>query len=196
MAIRSPQEPVYYYECSAGDFHLVYFIPPNELRRLQANGITEQALKDFPDGVDLDCTEADFRDFHQLYGWRPASDPEALRETFLAIFSSTRHWKTFRGTGLIPAQDLDRQLGRVQQELERLPVASDADVARPRIAAGDRRRQRALDGRRKAALKKMRLPGIDVGQDLHGQRFSRSGTYSDGDSAVEVFSRLHEKRGR
>ena len=101
MAICSPREPVYYYECSAGGFRLVYFVPPDDLRQLYgANKISEQALQDFPDGVDLGCTEADFRDFEELYGWRPAADPVQIRRAFLALFSSTRRWKTFRGSAI------------------------------------------------------------------------------------------------
>ena len=92
MEIRSPTEPVYYYECSAGDFRLTYFIPPEELDRLIAGGkISAAVTDDFPDGVDLDCTEPDFAEFEGSYGtdrprtpsscW-PRSSPYCLqRET-------------------------------------------------------------------------------------------------------------------
>ena len=34
MASLSPKENVYYYECSNGEFRLVYFMPPDELGEL------------------------------------------------------------------------------------------------------------------------------------------------------------------
>ena len=72
MAVASPSERVYYYECSNGRFRLTYFIPPGELKRLCAKKrISPQAEKDFPDGVDLGCTEPDFKVFEETYGFRP-----------------------------------------------------------------------------------------------------------------------------
>jgi hypothetical protein len=47
MAISSPKETVYYYECSNGQFRLVYFIPPDKLQELvEQNRISPQVLED------------------------------------------------------------------------------------------------------------------------------------------------------
>ena len=42
--VAAPRDPVYYYECSGGDFRLVYFMPPDELRRLKQRGELSQEL--------------------------------------------------------------------------------------------------------------------------------------------------------
>ena len=95
MEIASPKEPVYYYECSGGRYRLVYFIPPGVLRSLHEQGrISQLALDDLPDGVDLGSTEADFAEFERLYGYRPPHEPSALLQAFFAVFSTTRNWRS------------------------------------------------------------------------------------------------------
>lgn len=191
MPICSPREPVYYYECSAGDFRLVYFIPPESLARLPRG---KKILTDFPDGLDLDCTEPDFTDFHDVYGWRPTADPEALQRAFFAIFSSTRGWKKFQGTGSIRAQELEAHVGPVGSELDArnaTPAVRPSDV---RLKAKERRSLIARRSVTQKALEKMPVEGIDGKLNLRRQGFSKPRMQAQGDSAEEVFSRLHQKR--
>jgi len=199
MEVVSPSESVYYYECSHGRFRLTYFIPHDELQRLHSGErISSQALEDFPDGVDLGCTEADFDVFEQTYGFRPKQDPGALRRAFLAILSSTHSWQRFRGSGFLAAGDLERHVERVEHVLPASepvrgvlePLGSPASL-KQRRQMGHRRavRRKRTDN----ALRKMRIEGIDPKRTLSEQRFTPI-KVSKGTPAEEVFVQLHRKQ--
>ena len=199
MEIASPKEPVYYYECSAGRYRLAYFIPPGELQRLHEEGrISDLALKDLPDGVDLSCTEPDFVEFEELYGYRPPYDPDALLRAFFAVFSTTRKWKSFRGSGFIPASDLEMQMEAVEAELEEAdlePVAPEPPPAEASAKQRKRRRVRQSAQQKKIrnAIKKRPAKGIDPRKSLRQQEFSKI-TMGEGKTAEEVFSELYLKQ--
>lgn len=132
MSVAIPRERCYYYECSDGRVRLTYFIPPNELDDMVAAGQISPAVReDFPDGVDLDCTEPDFADFHAEYGYRPDHDPEALQNAFYAIFTSTRGWRTYRGSGLIPAEELESRIPEVDRSVREAVPEAPAVLGEP-----------------------------------------------------------------
>ncbi len=123
--VRSPKESVYYYECSYGNFRLTYFIPFDELARLDKIGkINKQVLEDFPDGVDLRVGETDYVDFQKSYGYRPEVNPEAAKNAFYSILSTTKDWRDFRGSGIIPAKDVENQIGDLEKKVgtENVPL--------------------------------------------------------------------------
>ena len=199
MEISSPIEPVYYYECSAGSFRLTYFIPPVELDRLITAGRIEARVKeDYPDGVDLDCTRPDFEVFERSYAYRPEVDPEALQAAFYAMFSSTRNWRRFRGTGLIPKADLERQTAPVAAELEAEGMEAEVPEPLPIDRPLPERRRRMVEQVRHRArvertLEKMEVEEIDSSRDMRQQKFSRI-KRSAGRPAAEVFDALHRER--
>ncbi len=199
MAVASPRKHVYYYECSHGRFRLTYFIPPGELQRLRAdNRISPQAEKDFPDGVDLDCTEANFRAFKEAYGFRPKKDPDALRRAFYAILSTTRNWKKFYGSGFIPAADLEQHVDAVDGALvQKKLLEMEVEAPRAELSLKQRRKlkhRRAMQMKQAhSVLREMRVKGIDPKRTLSQQEFSRIGM-ADGTRAEEVFIRLHQKQ--
>lgn len=203
MDVSSPIEPAYYYECSAGRFRLTYFIPPEEIDRLvEAGSLLSHTRGDFPDGVDLDCTEPDFAEFEGSYGYRPDVDPEALQAAFFAMFSSTRNWKRFRGTGLIPKADLEALVEPVTLKLETEGV--EAEGIAPRDAGSEvaplplreRRRRMVRQVRNKArlqrSLEKMQVRVVDARRDMREQSFSEI-KKSRGKPAAEVFDALHRE---
>lgn len=199
MEISIPNEPVYYYECSAGRFRLVYFIPPDELRRLKDQGLlADQALIDLPDGVDLGCTGPDFVEFEQLYGYRPPLEPEALQRAFFAILSSTRRWKAFRGSGDMLAVDLETQVERVEIELTNRdlgPLSVEPLADRPTLKQRRKRtKQREIRQTRiEKTLRDLPIEGVDPKKTLHQQQFSPI-TRGAGKPADVVFSELHQRR--
>ena len=199
MAIASPSQPVYYYEVSAGRFRLVYFMPPEELERLHHEGlISSEALADFPDGIDLDCTTPDFNEFAELYGYRPECDPEALGRAFFAIFSTTSKWQKTRGSGFIPAADLEGGIASVDAALrDRDAVPADAVPIAATASRVERRQQMdtraAQQSRVFEVLEEITVDGIDAGQELGAQQFSEI-SWSDGDPAEKAFVRLHRKQ--
>ncbi len=125
MPIKSPDERVYYYECSYGKYRLTYHIPQSELTQLiKENKIKKQVQEDFPDGVDLRVGETDYTDFKETYGYRPKTDPQIAEKIFYTFLSSTKNWKQFRGSGLIPAKEIDQKTpesGLLQTTVETRP---------------------------------------------------------------------------
>jgi hypothetical protein len=200
MAIRSPKEAVYYYEASNGEFRLVYYIPPEELDRLFQDGsVQKTVLEDYPDGVDLNVTRPDFDELQERYGYRPDNDPEELRRAFFAMLSSTRDWQTFRGSGFIPAADLEPLAKTVENSLQQedlLPEEIDPSVA---FSLPDRRAQSARQAvqqeRMVEHLEQMEVKGINPGLTLREQRF-RPIEMQEGKSAEEVFTKLQRKGGK
>lgn len=202
MEVSLPIEPVYYYECSAGAFRITYFMPPEELRSLiEATAIRPRVLEDYPDGVDLDCTEPDFADFERRYGYRPEVDPQALQSAFFALLSSTRNWRRFRGTGFLPKGDLEKLVEPVVGELDREGLLVEPPVSEPSEPSEPSHRERRRrtvaevqrETRRKRALEKMDIREVDSGKDMRQQSFSRI-RRSAGRSAAEIFDALHRTR--
>lgn len=199
MAIKSPKEAVYYYEANNGKFRLVYFIPPEKLEQLAQDGrINAEVLEDYPDGVDLNVTTPDYEEFHELYGYRVKNDPEELQRAFFAMLSGTRNWQSFRGSGFIPAADLEPVAETVEESLQEedlLPEELDFSMS---FSLPDRRaqsaRQAAQQERMAEHLEQMEVEGIDPGLTLREQKF-RPIEMQEGKSAEEVFTKLQRKGG-
>lgn len=199
MSVKVPEERVYYYECSAGRFRLVSFLPRVELGRLAAAGrIDQKVLEDFPDGVDIDCTAADFDEFEKSYRYRPEHGADELRAAFLAIFSSTRDWTGFRGSGFLPASSIEDRLEPVEPILRRTAAEAEPEVASTEPTPLEQRvrrarRRSALRRRRTQALERLEMDGIDPGKDLRQQSFGTI-QMSEGEPAPEFFAKVHRQR--
>ena len=199
MAITSPNENVYYYECNNGQFRLFYFMPPRELKGLcDENHISPNVLKDFPDGVDLGCTEADFKEFKNTYGYTIPLNPCALQHAFYAILSTTRNWKKFCGSGFIPAADLERHMKKVDVALLKEKKIKEAVKPPPDQLSlkqlHQRRRRQAVQQRQTyEVLRKLQVKGVDPDRTLLQQKFSTIKMAED-EGAEEVFIRLHQKK--
>jgi hypothetical protein len=199
MTIATPNEPVYYYECSNGAFRLFYCLPADELKGLcRENQISPHVLEDYPDGVDLGCTEVDFAVFDTAYGYRPESSPDVLRQAFFAILTSTHNWKKFRGTGFIPAADLERHVGTIEAELQKKvskQALLRATAKKPSLAQRrKRRRGHAIRQKRTIdVLKKIQVKGIDPKLTMAKQEFSPIAT-TKGEDAEKIFTKLFQKQ--
>ena len=208
MPIKSPNERVYYYECSYGTFRLTYYIPYEDLEKLCKEGkISEQALIDFPDGVDLRVGETDYMDFKKSYGYRPEVDPELARSLFYTIYSSTKNWTKFRGSDLIPARDLEGTIGDIAESVKSsknrllfdliktpltfVPEEMDkTDLKRYRM-----NRKKYSNNQKKVDnfLKKIKPEGIDSAQTLLNQKFSKI-QWTKGDNLEDVYARIQKKK--
>ncbi len=126
MSISLPTEPVYYFECYNGEFRLTYFIPIRKLRDLVKKGhANESILKDFPIGVDIDCYEQEFNDFKKTYSLKLPYSPEDMADAFFAIFTSTKNWKNFIGTGYLRAIDVERHIKEVSRGIKDLDIIEE-----------------------------------------------------------------------
>ncbi len=197
MSVAAPTERAYYYECSGGRFRLTLFIPRGILQGMVDGGqISVEVIADFPDGVDLDCTEADFDDFQQVYGYRPLWNADQLRAAFFAMFSTSRDWQSFRGTGFIRADDLEENINPIQQELESVQLSPPSFGAPPLefekrrqwVQAQVQQESRAID-----LLKSLSVKIVDPTKTIQQQDFSK--VQMEGRAAEDVFLHLHQKRG-
>ncbi|NNC89642.1 MAG: hypothetical protein HKN82_14400 [Akkermansiaceae bacterium] len=205
MPVEVPAEPVYYYECSNCEFRLIYSIPANELERLVAEGKADKkVLYDYPDGADLTCSETDFAEFHHDYGYRPAHDPEALRNAFYAIWTDTRNWQKTTAAGFIPAGVIEENLPVVEEAappplslprgMRSLRAPAPVHVQVPLKARRKFQKARESHQRRlKSALKRMRTKGVNRRKTLDAQDFGKI-KMQKGEPAQELFIRLNQNR--
>lgn len=201
MKLSLPIEPVIYYECSYGKFRLSFHIPPEQLDILIAQKkVSPKVLEDFPDGVDLNCIESRFAEFQDRYGYRPPLAPESIHRAFLALLSSTRDWKNFRGAGFVPVKDVERFVEQVDAYLEQnlatdehIPGLPDQPTLEQRRTYRDQRLRR--ESVVQHLLEQVPLEGIDPDRSLKNQQFS-SIEMSPGVNAAEFFSELQRTRGR
>ena len=199
MAIASPNENVYYYECNNGQFRLFYFMPARQLKELcDKKRISRKVLEDFPDGVDLGCTEADFKRFEEDYNYTIPLDPRALRNAFYAIFSTTRKWEKFRGSGFIPAADLEGRLNKVDGVLKKEKIILEGvkptqEKLSLRQLHRSRRREDVLERKTHKVLQKLQVKGINPDLTLPEQKFSDI-KRQRGVDAKEVFLKLHQQK--
>ena len=201
MDISLPKEPVYYYECSSGTFRLTYFMPLEYLREIvEQGGVSGKVLEDYPDGVDIGCTEPDFEEFHRLYGYRPSTAPDSILRAFYALLTTTRDWKKYRGTGFISAKDIQNYVEVVDARLERDHLAPEAIPKLPAHPSIEERRQRMIQIARRQSkvsnyLKQLPVEGIDPKLPLNQQKFT-SIEVREGEKAAEVFTRLLRSKGK
>ncbi len=222
MPIKSPNERIYYYECSYGNFRLTYFIHYGDLEKLSNEGdIQKQVLEDFPDGVDLRVGEVDYRDFKESYGYRHKVGPEVALNAFSTIYASTKNWKKFRGSGIIPAVDLEGQIAEIEKRVKDEKDLFFVDFLKtprerikpkiPKIMKVDDfvilqtdkkeleqyRRNRSKQSKEQRAvdkyLKKIKPRRINPRQTLQKQRFSEI-QWTEGDKIEDVFARIQRKR--
>jgi len=201
MSVALPKQTVYYYECSYGDFRLTYFMPPVFLEQLiSEDRIHAAVLEDFPDGVDLGCTEADFDEFEETYGYRHSTEPRFLRAAFLALYSSTHDWQNYHGTGLVPAVKLERIAAEVAESIEPEIAEPPAFESLVEPESLDERRERLEQQTENAAavqasLEALAVEGVNPDRSMGGQDFGEI-AMDDGENVLEVYSRLQLKQRR
>jgi hypothetical protein len=201
MKITLPDEPVYYYECSNGDFRLTYYLPIELLHQLvNTDQISADVLKDFPDGVDLDCTEPDFNEFQRHYHYRPEPAPDAIQRAFFTLLTSTKGWRNFRGSGFISARDIEQFVETVEshRETEHLRVEDIPELPiHPSLRERRERNSRVavLESELAGYLESLPLKGIDPNLRLDQQQLS-SIRMQDGENVAEAFTKLLKNQGK
>jgi hypothetical protein len=209
MTIKSPNERVYYYECSYGKFRLIYHIPPSELEKLsKQNKIEKQVLEDYPDGLDLRVEETDYKDLGTTYGYRPEVDPETAKKLFYMIYSATKDWKKNTATGLIAAKDIENKILDLEKNVrERLlsslkktgllttPIKKDKEsphkeLKHYRMARKTQfKKQKELDNHLRKHVPKI----IDPKQTLQNQRLSKI-EWTEGENIKDILTKTQQKR--
>lgn len=195
--VETPTQPAYYYECSYGRFRLTYFIPLEELRRLVAAGeIKASVVEDFPDGVDLDCTEPDFNDFRDTYEYRPSFDAVQLCNAFLAIYSTTDQWKSNHCTGFVMASVVEKNLESIREKLREKSLLPGVDEASIESAPTLQARRELLvanalkDQKAQDVLIEMNVDSVASEMPIQSQDFNFI-PMTKGIPIQEIFERLH-----
>ena len=202
MSVETPSEPSYYFECSFGRIRLTYFVPADHLSQMVSDGrINQNVLKDFPDGVDIDCTEPDFEEFKVCYGFRPEYNADLLRDSFFAMYSTTRDWKSFHGTGFVKAAELERNVETVKEtfaseeilpDTVRRPIPMDVEFPKRRDIS---QAQTQMQTKIAKALIDLQVEDVAADKTINQQPFARV-PMSGKKTAADVFQNLHQKRNR
>lgn len=96
------QRDSYYYEVNSQGVLLLHCIPRHTLITMIDNGdISARALVDYPDGIDMECSEGGFEEFTRLYDYKPRHNPNDLMEAF------KKAPRTRKSTGEIPGAKLE-----------------------------------------------------------------------------------------
>ena len=135
-----------------------------------------------------------FQEFEREYEYRPRIDPEILRQAFFAILSSTYNWKKFRGSGLIPATDLEQTIEIIQgvvprEDFEPVFLKVPTEKLPLKEFRQFRRKQAAQQKRTMDLIQSFPVEGIDPKRTLAKQKFSDI-SMSEGKNAEEIFFQL------
>lgn len=200
MTVQTPVELAYYYECSYGDFRLTYHIPIEILEEMVEGGkIARVALRDYPDGIDLDCSPPDFNDFEKRYKFRPPFEPEPLRRAFKTLFSSMEDWDNFRGTGFLAASYLEGLISRVDQSLKDRDVDLPEDLPVPERPTKEEARQAAIEQTQQQELVDFVLKAIPL-EEIVSEKPKNiqelSPKMNKGEAAPSIFTRAHKGQRR
>ena len=204
MKVQMPLEPAYYYECSYGNFRLVYHIPYLILENLFSEGkITKEALEDFPDGADINCTPGEYEFFHNTYQYEPSVKPEQLRRAFFALFSSLdlgSPWEEFLGSGYVKASRLENMSVVVNESLRKVDDWLVEELSLPPDSSfQDLRRVRSEQFTQQADVDRtlqdisLNLVKEEFETDPHPTRQSLFPEMDDGESPEVIFARAQKK---
>ena len=204
MSVEVPAEPVYYYECSNGNFRLNYFIPFERLEELVAEGaLKKEVLEDYPDGIDLNCTKHDFDEFEAHYGYRPKYKAETLQSAFYAIWTDTHDWEQTTHADFISADVIENSIP--QEEMSELPeiTAPTEDIETAQIIGPDLKERRSRQTRRNlkqrqilSKLQNLRVRNVNPEAPIYAQKFVPP-KMQEGEKAQNVFIRLSQNlRGK
>ena len=204
MPVQMPLESAYYYECSYGNFRLVYHIPYAELERLVSNrDINKQVLEDYPDGADINCTPAEYEVFTRTYQYEPPAKPEQLRRAFFTLFSSLdlgSTWEEFLGSGYVKASRLENLSAVVDDSLrsvdtklvEEFTLPDDHSFEDLRRVRFDQFTQQAAVDRTLQEISLDLVTG-EFDADLPRNRQSLIPDMDEGESPEDIFSRAQKK---
>jgi hypothetical protein len=197
MPVQTPVELAYYYECSYGKYRLTYHIPIQILEQMVENGdISKNALRDYPDGIDLDCTLPDYKEFKKRYKYRPPYDPEPVRRAFKSLISSLEDWDTFHGSGFLSASYLEGLVPKVEETLKQWEddIAGPATRLEPEAVPPDPRQQVIEQAEQQKLvdhiLKAIPLEEIDPDQPKSRRKLTPK--MSGDEAAPTLFSRAHK----
>lgn len=200
IPVEVPAENVYYYEVNRGDFRLLYFIPAGELKNLISAGrCNHQALVDYPDGVDLPCTESAFREFKEEYGYRPEYAPDDLRNAFYAVWTDTSDSKDGTHSGFLPSAVLEECIPDVKEISATIETEIGPKVEFQEASIEQRRRYQAgldsMQAELKRKLESFHVDSVDGKRSIAEQAFQKI-RMQEGMPIDELFNQMNRNSER
>ncbi len=198
MGVTVPIERCYYYECQNASARLTQFIPAEILQKwITKEKIDPKILDHFPDGVDLDCTDADFKEFSENYQYVHPFTAEQIQNTFFAIFSTTKNWKKYRGSGLIHARELENNIEVVEKDVvDKVKLKYKGRIVAPKTIFQKNTITVNLDRQQKDLIKQLiaiPIKQIDTSKPIHQQRLSKI-KMSKGENPEKIFMALNQRK--
>ena len=122
-----------------------------------------------------------------------------LKNAFFAIFSSTKNWKKFRGTGYINAEDIENQLAPLQSEIADKKIMPEKGLKiSPELSF--KQKQFIKRGKRKKKselhkfLTKYSVRGVDKSKGLKDQKFTEIQMEGGSEDSSQFFARVTKKQ--
>jgi hypothetical protein len=104
MTIKTPKEIVYYPVSRNESDRLMCWIPYDELKKMvDKNKVDKKILIDYPDGLDIEITDEELKEFRDIYGLKLKSKPKSL----LLAYEFLKDKKMIKAPRYINGKNLD-----------------------------------------------------------------------------------------
>ena len=203
LSVETPEMPAYFFEITQRRKRLIYCIPLERLVELvEEKHARKTILRDYPDGVDIEVSEASFNWYSMRYRLKPPGPGPAwaLYKAFDAIYQRYREKKReakdeFLGTGYIQDEVLEELAWKMYEELEKCQLLKKPETRKKRLRKRDVRMKRQKADLEwidhvKNVLAEISVPEINVEKSFNEQTFCRV-RMKEGDSPITIFNALH-----
>src|SRR5579872_4521657 len=98
MRLAIPLTPVYYFEVTPRSERLLYHLPYPRLAVLVRRKIVRrEALRDFPDALEVEVSDEEYRLVREEYGFRPPLTPRLVWVAFRGLLVHSHDEPSIRG---------------------------------------------------------------------------------------------------
>jgi hypothetical protein len=192
MKLSVPINRAYYFEITPRSVRLIYFVPRKELSALvRQRVLREEALQDFPYGLEVEVSDSEFRLVHEEYGFVTPLPPRLVWFAFRGFWIHSNKRDPAR-SGVLDARRLEAYARELQPEIDeferearRLGVSETREIE----TSTDRQAEQppVWSELRDAVLRCIRPRDANPQLPLDQQEWSKV-RMSRGRSAAEVFS--------
>ena len=191
MPIRVPKNSAYYYEATARGTKLLLWLHKDHLAQLvKDRNVSENILRDYPDGIDIEVSVETFKDLNKRYGINIDISPGDIWRAFNAIWLKGPK-KRLPCSGYIDRAFMDNLAHSIHEDLIQYKDLK-TPLAMPKGKRGLKMRNQ-LNRRRRAYLKEFPIEGMDLQKPLDTQEFSHV-KMLPGEEPFDFFRRLQKKK--
>jgi hypothetical protein len=195
-----PVGRVYYFELTPRSHRLIYYVPLRMLQRLvRRRVVRKEVLHDFPFGLEVEVSEAEFRLIREEYGVKPPESADLLWDAFRGFWlNSDRRLVTHFGT--LDAAKVEEYAEQIRPHIEQLVLSlRRSGMPRPhpeqQSSANQAERSATVQDRIDALLRRNRPAGSNLQVPIEKLE-AASVVMSAGLSPAEVFARAQFPNGQ